>query len=249
MFTETDYNELRRIMSESPKKQELLSKLLESHNLEMSTLNHEIRNPLTLVYSTLQLIESSHPEVHTFKYWDSLHRDIEYMTQLLEEVSSYNNSRRLNVSDVDMESFLQSIVLSFAASVTDTNIEFISKIDPELPVVRADSIKLQAVLLNLLKNAREAISPHNGRPRISFHAHSALQPSGQFVTIEIADNGVGIPPEDLERIFEPFVTGKEYGTGLGLPVARRIIRAHGGTITVTSESGTGTVFVVTLPVQ
>ena len=71
MFTQTDYDKLKQIMEESPDKKALLTKLLETHRLELSSLSHEIRNPLTLVYSTLQLIESSHPEVLGFKHWDT----------------------------------------------------------------------------------------------------------------------------------------------------------------------------------
>ena len=65
--------------------------------MEISTISHEIRNPLTLVYSTLQLIESQHPEVLTFSHWTELHQDIEYMKFLLEDLSSYNNGERLEL--------------------------------------------------------------------------------------------------------------------------------------------------------
>ena len=92
MFTTTDYDNLRQIMAESPEKKELLTRLLASHKMEISTISHEIRNPLTLVYSMLQMIETAHPEVSTFKHWSDLHQNIEYMNQLLEELSSYNLS-------------------------------------------------------------------------------------------------------------------------------------------------------------
>ncbi len=242
MFTETDYDKLKQIMNESPQKAELLSRLLESHRMEVSSISHEIRNPLTLVYSTLQLIESAHPEVHTFKHWDSLHQDIEYMTQLLEDLSSYNNSERLSISPLDTETFLKSLVLSFASSLIDTDIQFTSKIEPGLPVIYADSVKFRAVLINLLKNAREAVSQSSAHPCIAFHAGMLDTLSNKTIKITITDNGIGIAPENLEHIFEPFVTYKKDGTGLGLPIARRIIKAHGGTLTVSSEPGTGTTF-------
>lgn len=84
MFSTTDYDKLQQIMAESPQKKELLTRLLESHRMDISTISHEIRNPLTLVYSTLQLIESQHPEVLTFPHWEGMRQDIEYMKQLLE---------------------------------------------------------------------------------------------------------------------------------------------------------------------
>lgn len=98
MFSATDYDKLQQIMEESSDKKELLTRLLESHRMEVSAISHEIRNPLTLVYSTLQLIEAQHPEVLDFCHWDSMHQDIEYMTQLLSELSSYNNGEKLSLS-------------------------------------------------------------------------------------------------------------------------------------------------------
>lgn len=267
MFTETDYDKLEQIMEESPEKRNLLLRLLESHRMEVSSISHEIRNPLTLVYSTLQLIESAHPEVHNFRHWDSLHQDIEYMTQLLEELSSYNNGERLNISSIDTDTFLKSLALSFAASLADTNIEFTSRINYGLPCIKADSVKIRALILNLLKNAREAVVQNNTHPCITFHAylnsspsgdtpndsfHTALNgdtpQSGACLTITVSDNGAGIPPENLEHIFEPFRTWKKGGTGLGLAVARRIAKAHGGTLNASSDPGVNTVFTLSLPV-
>ena len=106
MFSTTDYDKLQQIMTESPEKKELLSQLLETHRMDISTISHEIRNPLTLVYSTLQLIESQHPEVCTFSHWDHLRQDIEYMKLLLEELSSYNNGERLELSLLSPENML-----------------------------------------------------------------------------------------------------------------------------------------------
>ena len=96
MFTESDYEKLHQIMAESPEKEELLTRLLHSHRMDISTISHEIRNPLTLIYSTLQMIEASNPEVLNIRHWSDLHSDIEYMKQLLEELSAYNNGQRLS---------------------------------------------------------------------------------------------------------------------------------------------------------
>ena len=77
--------------------------------MDISTISHEIRNPLTLVYSTLQLIESQHPEVLTFPHWEGMRQDIEYMKQLLEQFSSYNNGERLECASTDARTFLRII--------------------------------------------------------------------------------------------------------------------------------------------
>ena len=263
MFTESDYEKLHQIMAESPEKEELLTRLLHSHRMDISTISHEIRNPLTLIYSTLQMIESSNPEVLNIRHWSDLHSDIEYMKQLLEELSAYNNGQRLSPSSTDFDIFLKKISLSFASSIIETDIEFISRIEPELPVMPADSIKLRAVLIqqstcsNHLDSACHCESNRSldtGKaltysPQIHFHAwkeHSNL-------IISVSDNGCGIAPEHLSSVFEPFVTYKSSGTGLGLPLSRRIIEAHGGTLTVHSEPDLPdcqlkTTFTLTIPI-
>ena len=109
MFQATDYDKLQQIMEESSEKKELLTRLLESQRMQISTISHEIRNPLSLVYSSLQLIEKEHPEVVDFRHWNEMRRDIEYMTHLLEELSSFNNSEKLHLTDTAMTSFLRTL--------------------------------------------------------------------------------------------------------------------------------------------
>lgn len=249
MFTESDYDKLQQIMDETPEKKELLAKLLKSHQMDISTISHEVRNPLTLVYSTLQLIESEHPEVRSFNHWSDLRSDIEYMKQLLEELSSYNNSSMLTLAQIHSDTFLKALALSFATSLIDTDIEFTSHIEPDLPVFTGDQIKLREVLLNLLKNARDAVceSEYSGhdKPQIILDTTS----TDTDIIIKVSDNGYGIPHTNLETIFEPFITYKKDGTGLGLAIANRIARMHGGSLTAVSAPGIRTTFTLTLPIQ
>ena len=241
-FTTSDYEQLQKLMNESPENQALIQKLLDSHRYTLSKISHELRNPLALLSSTLQLIESQHPETASFKYWDSMRGDLEYMSQLLSELSAYNNSDRLNKESFSSSDFFKKICLSFAASCVDADVEFTSRISDDLPLMTGDRIKLQEVFLNLLKNAREAVS-ENGTIRL------ASEFVDQTLVITITDDGCGIPEEDLEIIFDAFVTHKSGGTGLGLSIARRVTEAHGGSISVTSTPGQGTSFIVRLPVS
>lgn len=215
--------------------------------LQQTTLSmvcHEIRNPLTLIYSTLQLIESQHPEVTDFRYWPSLRQDLDYMVLLLDELSLYNNSRKLTLSNIDSNTFFRKLSLSFAASIANTDIEFVSKIAPGLPALQCDTIKLREVFLNLLTNARDAVSDSK-EPSI----HLSVTERSGFLHITIRDNGCGIPEDHLETIFDPFVTYKKNGTGLGLAITNHIVKAHHGTIHATSAPHTGTTFTLTLPVK
>ena len=242
MFTDTDYDKLQQLMAETPENEALIKKLLASHKETISTISHEIRNPLTLVYSTLQLIESRHPEVNSFPYWESLRTDIEYMKVLLEELSALNNSESFSLKYFDFYTFMKQLVLSFAVSCSDSDVEFTSYIDPELFSIEADPIKLREVFLNLLRNAKEAIA---GTGTIRLEAHRC----DNCVRITIQDSGCGIPEEYLTDIFTPFVTHKTGGTGLGLAIAKRTIDSHKGNISVSSVVGAGTAFTIVLPVS
>ena len=157
MLSSTDHDKLQQIIQEHPETEELFTRMFKSHQMDISTISHEIRNPLTLVYSTLQLIESQHPEVLEFAHWSELHQDIEYMKLLLEDLSSYNNGERLDLAPLSTGSFFRRIALSFASSIIDTDIEFTSYIPEDLPVLSADSVKLRQALLNLLRNAADAV--------------------------------------------------------------------------------------------
>ena len=115
------------------------------------------------------------------------------------------------------------------------------QIPDTLPAIFIDQVKLKQALLNLLRNASEAVSLPGGK--ISFHV--VLQEG--YIHISIKDNGCGIAGNQLDQIFQPFVTFKENGTGLGLAITRQIIQAHGGSIQVESTPGQGSEFHILLP--
>ncbi len=245
MFTENDYQKLRRLMAQSPENEILIQKLLDSHRETLRTISHEIRNPFTLVYSTLQLMESRHPELSSYQHWDSLKSDVEYIKILLEDLSSLNNGDSLCCDEFHFRRFMENLALSFAASLGDGKVEFTSYIDPCLPCIYGDRIKLKQVFLNLLRNAYEAVLTKAEGGTIRLNAVRR----GPSVCVEIRDSGCGIPRQRLEDIFTPFVTYKQGGTGLGLAIARRIVSAHHGRIQVRSAEGRGSSFAVTLPIQ
>ena len=240
-LTNSDFLQLQKLMDESPENKALLQKVLDSHQYTISKISHEVRNPLALLYSTLQLIEAEHPETKSFKYWSNMREDMEFMISLLEELSSYNNSERLNTDTISTYEYLSKICLSFASSMVDTPYEFTSKIPVNLPDITGDAVKLREVFMNLLKNARESLS-EGGRIHLEASANDS------HIQISISDTGCGIPLEKQDQIFEAFVTYKPEGTGLGLAISQRIIIAHGGTITLTSTPGKGTTFSVVLPI-
>ena len=208
----------------------------------LSKFSHELRNPLTSVYSTVQLIEMQHPEVKEFKYWSNLATDLEYMNTLLTELSDFSKSEKLQLQTFSLRALLEQVSLSFAASIAHSKVEYSSKISPSIHQITGDKTKLQEVFLNLLKNAFDATSPDK-----TIYLEASCD--DRNIHILVRDTGCGITEEQLPTIFEPFVTYKKDGSGLGLAICRNIIKAHGGTITVQSIAGEGTTFSISLPLH
>lgn len=211
-------------------------------NYILSKFSHELRNPLTSVYSSLQLIEMQHPEVKDFKYWSNLAYDLEYMNQLLNEFSNFSKSEQLQLSTFSLRTLLEQASLSFAASIVDSAVEYTSKISPSIHQITGDKTKIQEIFSNLLKNAYDASCPDK---TIYLEADT----TETEVIITVRDTGCGMTEEQMENIFEPFVTYKKDGTGLGLAICRQIVHAHGGTISVESLLNEGTSFTVRLPLS
>lgn len=206
--------------------------------------SHELRNPLTAAYSTLQLIQYQHPEVKDYKHWSALTHDLEYMNELLTELSDFAKSDQLRLSTFSFRNLLKEVVLTFASSIEHSEVEFTSKIHPSIHQITGDRTKLQEVFLNLLKNSYDACLPKGS---IYLEAFS----EGDFVTIVIEDNGSGIDDSIRTKVFDPYFTTKENGkgSGLGLPICKRIVNAHGGVISIDSYFQKETIATVHLPLR
>ena len=247
MLKEIDKIRIKKFMGESPELDELIHKILDDHQLEISQISHEIRNPVTLINSSLQLIEKQHPEVKDFNFWSQTMDDMKNLRELLDDLSHYNNGRRLNKARLDVNLFLHELADSAKAWGEEQNCQIFVTAEGLLPDICADPVKLRQGLTNLLKNAIES---SHGKTEISITAKviEKTEEKESQLLIEIRDNGDGIPPEYLPSLFEPFVTHKQNGTGLGLAVTKRIIETHGGCITVRSDEGKGTCFSILMPV-
>lgn len=249
MLSNIDINKMNQLTSENDTAKQIISQLLENHQTIVSMISHEIRNPLTLVSSALQIIEIQHPEVLNFHGWSQAVEDIGFMCNLLNELSDFNNGNTLHHSVFSIEKLLKNIAVSFAMSLDaiNSNIEFTSKISLDSGNYTGDKIKLEEVILNLLQNAKDAVSEKdfiNSKGSISLCAEQI----SDSVVITCTDNGCGIADDVINTIFDLFVTYKTNGTGLGLSLSKKIVEAHGGTLNVTSSNETGTIFTIVLPV-
>lgn len=243
MLTNIDINKMNQLMEENKDAKVIISQLLENHHTAVSMIAHEIRNPLTLVSSSLQVIEAQHPEVKEFYNWKQTMEDIQFMCSLLNELSTFNNSSSLHHSVFRIDKLLKNIAVSFAIALDseESHISFSSRISPDTGDFTGDKIKLEQVILNLLRNAKEAVK-EDGIISLSADRENSN------IVITCRDNGCGIPDDEIDKIFDPFFTRKEGGTGLGLSLSKRIVESHGGTISALSSAESGTVFTITLPV-
>ena len=219
----------------------ILNKKQDEFHLILSRFSHEIRNPIALIGSELQLIEDTHPEVSAYDYWNDITANLEYTKELLNNLSDYNNDYKLSPKKTELFPYLQAIISSIHPTYEYLGISLAEQISPALPALYIDRIKLKQALLNLFRNAAEAVPASDGK--VKFCAFS----SEKAVHISITDNGCGIPEDQLEQIFTPFVTFKKNGTGLGLSITSQIIQAHGGKIYAENEPDSGASFHMLLP--
>ncbi len=214
-------------------------------------LAHEIKNPLAGIAGAAQLL-SMNLKGEDLELTDLIVDETRRVVKLLEQVEQFGNVRApdkkaVNIHDV-LDRARKSAAVGFGAHMT-----IIEDYDPSLPSTLGDADQLTQVFLNLLKNAAEA-AKGEGTIRIRTFYDFALRlrrPDGEGkalpLQIEIIDDGPGLPPDISSSIFEPFVSGRENGTGLGLALVSKIVSDHDGWISVDSVPGK-TVFRVSLPV-
>ncbi|MCB1361276.1 MAG: PAS domain-containing sensor histidine kinase [Rhodobacter sp.] len=213
-------------------------------------LVHEIKNPLAGIAGAAQLL-SMELSSEERELTDLIVAETRRIVKLLDQVEQFGDQRppdrrEINIHDV-LERARRSAEVGFGA-----HMRIGDDYDPSLPEALADPDQLQQVFLNLLKNASEA-QPDGGTIRIHTYFERGLQVAGFDgrrvalpLHVEIIDDGPGLPPAIAENIFEPFVSGRDNGTGLGLALVSKIIAAHEGWIEVKSRPGQ-TVFRVSLP--
>lgn len=214
-------------------------------------LAHEIKNPLAGIAGAAQLLSMS-LDTGDRELTDLIVEETRRIVKLLEQVEQFGNQRppecrAVNIHDI-LERARKSAMVGFAAHMTLSE-----EYDPSLPPTWADGDQLLQVFLNLLKNAAQA-QPAGGRIRLRTFFEPSLRlrdPDGSGrplpLQVEIIDDGPGLPPNIADEIFEPFVSGRDNGTGLGLALVSKIISDHGGWISVDSTPGR-TVFRISLPV-
>ncbi|MFZ0734330.1 MAG: ATP-binding protein [Candidatus Sulfotelmatobacter sp.] len=211
---------------------------------EMATgLAHEIRNPLAGIAGVIEIIGRDLPGTSPARaVVKDVRQEIARINHIVTDLLQTARPHPPKVRKSDLNTTVEHAVMLGRQQALAKSVEIALHKDPSLPEVEHDSDQIHQVMLNLLLNALQAIDT-NGKVTVT------VEKQGKDAVVGVADNGRGIPPENLPNIFRPFFTTKGDGTGLGLSLARRIVEDHQGRIDVTSTLGKGTTFVVVLPLQ
>lgn len=210
-----------------------------------TSLSHEIRNPLSAMKMNLQILQRNlNLQGNDRRRLDISLREMQRLEGILEQLLDFAKPLRLHRAPCDLNRFLPSCVELLESRFDERHLSIHLQLDPAMPQISADPNKLRRAILNLLINAVEASGP---RDHIHVISRSDTGESPRRVEFAVANPAV-IPDEVLPDIFKPFFTTKLEGTGLGLTNVKRVVQAHGGTVTVETDPKGGTVFRVRLPI-
>jgi signal transduction histidine kinase len=209
---------------------------------------HEIRNPLNAIGMGLQRLkreflppdETKREEYISFT--ELILKEIRRVNDIIEQFLTLSRPFQLNLKEASLQDLLNHLVTLFQEEASSLGIRLQSDIPSDLPRLAIDPEKLTQALINIMKNGMQAM----GQGGI---LHVETKSLKDRVEVTISDSGSGIPPEQMEKIFNYYYTTKEKGVGLGLPIAHRIIEAHEGQLKIESRVGVGTKVTVMLPIQ
>jgi signal transduction histidine kinase len=210
------------------------------------SLAHEIKNPLSVIRMNMDLLGEDFAKAETPKERRALakiemvSRQCTRLENLLNDFLRFNKVSQLELTLSSLNEQVNRVLDLFAAQAEESHVEIVRYLDPDLPSILLNAETLQAALVNLVKNALEAM-PDGG----TLTARTWTTRKG--VALDLIDTGVGMDERTAMKMFDAFYTTKSGGSGLGLPTARRIIEGHGGRIEVHSEVGVGTQFTLEFP--
>ena len=210
------------------------------------SLAHEIKNPISVIHMNADLLSEELTEAQ----WpgrrraeakvDIIRQQCQRMENLLRDFLRFSRLRDLHMTPGSLNEQVDKVLRMFQPQADKQGVDILRYLDPDLPSLLLHSDSLQASLINLVKNALEAMEEGG-----QLVVRTYVTPRG--VALDLIDTGCGMDDNTAIRMFEPFYSTKHGGSGLGLPTARKIIEAHGGRISVQSELGRGTKFVIEFP--
>jgi signal transduction histidine kinase len=219
-------------------------------------VSHELRTPLAVLKSAGENLADGVIDENnrTKQYGQLIKREVVRLSEMVEKALAYagihSRKRKYELHPLDISAVLEEALYSVRRRTAHDGCDIATSIEENLPTVNGDTTALQSAVENLLTNA---IKYSGDETRVELHAHAVREDDAQRVHIIVRDNGIGIPPNDVKRVFEPFYRGSNAvdaqieGSGLGLSLTKHIVEAHGGTIAVKSAEGRGSEFTIVLP--
>lgn len=208
---------------------------------------HEIKNPLGSISIHIQLIQKALNKSGDEKqeviqhYLDIVNEEVERLNGIIVDFLFAVRPMDMNLVKQDLNELLRELFEFMQYELEEQGVDLALELDDDLPHLQLDTKYIKQALLNIVKNALSAM-PEGGRLLVVTNL------SDDQVELSISDSGVGIPEENMAKIFEPYFTTKDFGSGLGLTLVYKIIKEHQGEINLQSKEGEGTTFTITLPV-
>jgi signal transduction histidine kinase len=210
-----------------------------------ASIAHEIRNPITAAKSLVQQMEEDPTARENVEYARVALEELRRVERSVSHLLRFARDEEMQVHRVHMADVLDSALETFRDRLSRSGVALNTKFDCDGEIA-ADAEQLRRVIINLVSNAIDALEVSGTTdPHIDVEMGENL--AGTEVWVRVVDNGPGIDPGALEKMWSPFYTSKAAGTGLGLAICRKLVEAHGGRIEVESQLGAGAVFVLTFP--
>jgi PAS domain S-box-containing protein len=240
-----------RRLSESLEKEveEKAAQLTEAESLAavgrmVSTVAHEVRNPLQNIRMGVDAMrKKAGNDKDKLEILEEIDFGVNMLNQTIRELLEYSKPLEMKYASVPIRGIIDRSLKTLVDRLKDIDVHL--ELDPKTPEISVDRVKFTAAFTNLILNAVEAM-PEGGDIWIS--SKLSEMPGANVLLISISDAGCGIDQAHMENIYEPFFTTKTRGTGLGLPTCKKIIEAHGGTLSISSELNKGTTAEITLPI-
>jgi signal transduction histidine kinase len=208
-----------------------------------STIAHEIRNPIAAAKSLVQQMGEDPQSVENQEYARVAIEELDRVERRVSHLLKYAKEEDYEMKLVGLATVVDAALAQLRSKLEAAHVR-VARNYIGGPTIKADAEKLQRVFGNILDNAIDALASVPENRRIDVFIENGMP---RAATVRLVDNGGGIPPEKLAKIFNPFFTTKDHGTGLGMAIAKKIVDAHQGTVEVQSDVGRGTEFRVTLP--
>jgi two-component system, NtrC family, sensor kinase len=240
-----EFNSMGRAVEE--RERELVrSERLAAVGKMAAMITHEVRNPLSSIGLNTELLEDE-IGAHSGEAKElcrAIHREVDRLTAITEEYLAFARLPKPKLAAEPINPMVGALAAFVREDLAAKKVTLVTDLAPGDPIAQIDAGQIRQCLINLVRNAADAVTANNGG-KVTLRTRT----SGSRIEIAVIDDGVGIPPDLVPRLFDPFFSTKESGSGLGLALTQQIVRDHGGDLSVTSSVGRGTTFTLSVPMS